>query len=696
MTSAIAAFLLAPTGSTALTILIAKSSLVLGVGLLLWKFLGRAPASVRHMVLGATLVSVLLLPVIAIVSPPLQVPIDIPHTETGETFVNPAPAVTLVTKQAASEDAGSVRTSVSATTPGVATKDAIALAYVAGVALVLLYLLIGIIRISFVSHRARPTSSEALQYDLSSAGVEKITTKFSSELDAPLTWGVRRPEVLLPAEAETWRENDLQNALQHELAHVERRDWLMQILARFICAIYWFNPLVWIALRQLTLEAELAADDRVLRAGATPHNYAAQLITLAKKSRTKSIPLAATTMAEHSTLSRRVRTILNHGGQQMPLNQTGRYALLSVVIVSAILIGSAQLVAAPQQDANAPGKSLTENFSTPLIRAAARGDNEEVERLLRSGVDVNEISNNRGPQRELSRSALTTAAAFGHLDVVNSLLAAGAPIDRVVRGDATALIAATRNNHFDITQRLVALGADVNKTVRGDGSPLIAATVANNAEAVRFLLEQGADPDMSVKGDENPLYHAARNGNDEIMDMLIDAGVDIDQEWPGDGTALIVATNAGNTAVVESLMLAGAKPDQGVKGDGNAMIVAAQRGDTAMLQKMIATGADVNATVRGDGSPLIQAARNGHMDAAVLLVQAGADVNQVVYGDENALIGAAWAGDVEMVDFLLRNGADPTIKAETYGGKTRSALSQATLEGHERIILMLRDAGATE
>lgn len=696
MNSAIAAFLLAPTGSTALTILIAKSSIVLCVGLLLWKFLGRAPASVRHMVLGATLVSVLLLPLIAIVSPPLQVPIDIHHTETVETFVNAAPDATSLSIQAASDDAGSVRTNVSSTTPGVATKDAIAVAYVAGVALVLLYLLIGIIRISFVSHRARPTSSEALQYHLSTAGVEKITTKFSSELDAPLTWGVRSPEVLLPAAAETWHDKDLQNALQHELAHVERHDWIMQILARFICAIYWFNPLVWIALRQLTLEAELAADDRVLLTGATPHNYAQQLITLARKSRTRSIPLAATTMAEHSTLSRRVHTILNYGGPQMPLNQASRYALLSIVISSAILIGSAQLVAAPQQAAGASDSSLSETVSTPLIRAAARGDNEEVERLLRSGADVNETSDNRGPRRELSRSALTTAAAFGHLEVVNSLLAAGAPIDRVVRGDATALIEATRNNHFDITQRLVALGADVNKTVRGDGSPLIAATVANNAEAVRFLLEQGADPDTSVKGDENPLYHAARNGNEEIMDMLIDAGVDINQEWPGDGTALIVATGAGNTAVVERLMLAGAQADQGVDGDGNAMIVAAQRGDTAMLQEMIATGADVNAAVHGDGSPLIQAARNGHMEAAVLLVQAGADVNQVVSGDENALIGAAWAGEVEMVDFLLRNGADPTIKVKIYGGKTRSALGQATLEGHEQIIRMLQDAGATE
>lgn len=696
MSASIIAFLLAPTALTALTLLIFKSSIVLCIGLLLWKLLGQASAGARHMVLGATLMSVMMLPAIALLSPPLKLTVENPLAATAtDTLVgNAAPSDASV--QPTSIASGVPQIDAYTTTKPSSTKDLVAIAYVAGAAIVLLHLLIGVIRLAFISHRARHTSNGDLRKRIKVATMQRASIRVSTELDAPLTWGVRNAIVLLPIEAASWDDKDLQNALLHELAHVERRDWAMQILARLICAIHWFNPLVWIALRQLTLEAELAADDRVLVNGAAPVSYAAQLLALARKTRNRGIPLAGITMAERGSLSRRVYTILNYGEHQMPINQASRYASLGVVIVSAMLIGSAELVAAPQAATNLPGSSLNENVSTPLIRAAAKGDNKEIERLLKAGADVNETSNKRGRQRELSRSALTTAAAYGHLDVVNTLLAAGAPIDRVVRGDATALIAAIRNNHFDITRRLVSLGADVNKTVRGDGSPLIAATVANNTEAVRFLLEQGANPDMSVSGDENPLYHAARNDNDEIMNLLINAGVDIDQEWPGDGTALIVASKAGNTAVVESLMLAGAKPDQGVKGDGNAMIIAAQRGDTAMLQKMIATGADVNAAVRGDGSPLIQAARNGQMDAAVLLVQAGADVNQVVFGDENALIGAAWAGDAEMVDFLLRNGADATIKAKTYGGKTRTALSQASLEGHERIIRMLKDAGATE
>ncbi len=689
-------FIMAPTGYAAFTVLAIKSTAVISLGLLLWLILRRAPASARHMVLGATLVAMMLLPVIAVVSPPLQLTVQNHHVQAAA----PGDAqISLTEFGSAISTTEATSATTSKTAPETSSRsvaDYLIATYLCGVALVLLHLLIGIGRVSLITRRARHSTSGNWQGLLPGQHRDRAQLMITGELDAPLTWGARNPVVLMPADAKLWNDQDVQNALLHELAHVERRDWLMQIIARLICAVYWFNPLVWLALHHLTLEAELAADDRVLVNGAAPEGYAEQLVTLSQKSRGTHLPIAATTMAEQSFLSRRVYSILNSGEQRMPLNQINKYALLSIVTFSAMLIGSAQLVAAPQEGAGVSGDTNMETVSTPLILAAAKGDNDEVVRLLRAGADVNETSGNRGSRRELSRSALTTAAGHGHPEVVKTLVGAGAPVDRIVRGDATALIAATRNNHFNVTKQLVEYGADVNKVVRGDGSPLIAATRANNTEAVRFLLEQGADADRSVRGDENPLYHAARNGNSEILELLINAGVDVDQEWHGDGTALIAASKSGNDAAVERLMLAGARPDQGVRGDGNAMIVAAQRGDTAILQKMIETGADVNASVRGDGSPLIQAARNGHMDAVVLLVQAGADVNQVVYGDENALIGAARAGDIEMVDYLLRNGADPTIKARTYLGKTRTALSQASLEGHDDVVRMLRNAGATE
>ena len=59
----------------------------------------------------------------------------------------------------------------------------------------------------------------------------------------PMTWGWLRPVVLLPADSATWSDDRRRSVLLHELAHVRRRDWLADSIARAACALYWFNPL---------------------------------------------------------------------------------------------------------------------------------------------------------------------------------------------------------------------------------------------------------------------------------------------------------------------------------------------------------------------------------------------------------------------------------------------------------------------
>ena len=670
-------------------LLVCKSSLVALLGLASWYALRGAAASTRHTVLAASLVAVLLLPVLSTVLPPLSLPV----------IERPAPAASTSTVQPQRDvESGLVAPSPArnaATRPPATTRGLVETGlgvYLAGALGVLLYLAAGLCRIALISQRSSAVRNDELWADaLRESGLaeDAVMLRTSDETPAPLTWGVLAPIVLLPAAAKTWSRDDRLNAMLHELAHVKRRDWLVHILAQVVCAAYWFNPLVWIAARKLDLEAEHAADDGVLRSGSCPDAYAEQLLALTRLTR-RQLPIAAAPMARRNILGRRVTSILNTGENRMPASRMTTAALICTFAAAALFVGPTTFVAAQENDAGENSRRA----ALPLHTASAAGNYSEVARLIDEGADVNdEMRLSFGPYQ---RTALGTAARAGHTDIAELLIRSGADVNPDVHGDATPLMEALAMSHSDTVAMLLANGADVNQVARGDGSAMIAATRAQNADSVRLLLDSGADPDRWVPGDESPLYHAAATGNVEILQMLVDAGVDVNQLMPGDGNALIIAVNNGHSAAADLLLAAGARGDAGVAGDGNALIAAAGRGDLPLLRKMIATGADLNAGVKGDGNPLIAASRNGHLDAAMLLVNNGADVNGYVYGDETPLIGAAWKGDVDMVNYLLSAGADPGYQAKTYGGRTRSALSQASLEGHQEVIDILRAAGARE
>ena len=56
-----------------------------------------------------------------------------------------------------------------------------------------------------------------------------------------VTWGTLSPVILLPEGAAGWPEDRVRLVLAHELAHLARRDWLIQLAAEIVCAINWFN-----------------------------------------------------------------------------------------------------------------------------------------------------------------------------------------------------------------------------------------------------------------------------------------------------------------------------------------------------------------------------------------------------------------------------------------------------------------------
>ncbi len=111
------------------------------------------------------------------------------------------------------------------------------------------------------------------------AGLRRAPRLAESELlSVPVTFGVRRPAILLPAGWRDWEPAELDAVLAHEISHVVRRDALAERLALLHRAIFWFSPLSWWLARHLADLAEEASDDAALAAGADRTLYAETLL----------------------------------------------------------------------------------------------------------------------------------------------------------------------------------------------------------------------------------------------------------------------------------------------------------------------------------------------------------------------------------------------------------------------------------
>jgi hypothetical protein len=184
-----------------------------------------------------------------------------------------------------------------------------------GAWLVLSLLVLGILRVQWLSWQLPLFGGRCAALVRSVAdelGVGEVEVLRGPATAMPMTWGVRRPTILLPSAAVQWPIERLDAVIRHELAHIRRRDTLTQLIADLACAVYWFNPLVWLAAHRLRIEREHACDDEVLAAGSRASEYAAQLLDLTRSLRAaRATSLTAIAMARPAQLRGRLTAVLD-------------------------------------------------------------------------------------------------------------------------------------------------------------------------------------------------------------------------------------------------------------------------------------------------------------------------------------------------------------------------------------------------
>ncbi|MEZ4585191.1 MAG: M56 family metallopeptidase [Gemmatimonadales bacterium] len=380
--------------------LLVRTSALLLLTAALATLLRRQSAALRHLVWTTGLAGTLALPLMSLTLPALPLlPAALPSASTVAGTATraatesplPAPAGQPRAAQASSEAVTQARSvgsnALLPSRPAVAQSvdspdsagTALWLAYGIGVLLLLGWIALGELAIRRFGGRSAPLDTgewRELVDELRAAGSvpSRVRFRVSDDASVPLTYGILRPVVILPASGRQWPLSHRRDVLAHELAHVRRRDCLTHLLGRIACALHWYHPLAWLALSRIRLEREHACDDAVLSGGSLASGYADALLVTARTMRGRpALAGAGLAFARGSSLSERLRAVLDDGRRRGSPRPPALLALAALGLVAT----SAVATVAPRDASAADPPSA----STAADRSAeAPSPNQRIER----------------------------------------------------------------------------------------------------------------------------------------------------------------------------------------------------------------------------------------------------------------------------------------------------------------------------
>lgn len=178
-------------------------------------------------------------------------------------------------------------------------------------------------------------------------GVKKhVELAISQYLQVPVMIGFLRPVILLPAAMiNNLSQDQLEAILLHELAHIKRNDYLLNIFQSIVETLLFFNPFVWWISRNIRQEREHCCDDLVIAGTVQPLHYAKALVAL-EEYRLTANPMAMAAADDKHLLLHRIKRIMEMKTKHLNYSQR----LLAVLIIMMSLVSIAWLNPASSQE----------------------------------------------------------------------------------------------------------------------------------------------------------------------------------------------------------------------------------------------------------------------------------------------------------------------------------------------------------
>lgn len=174
--------------------------------------------------------------------------------------------------------------------------------------------------------------------------VKNVTLHVSERIKVPVTAGYLKPVILLPvAMVSRLSPEQVESILLHELAHIKRLDYLWNIVQKVIESILFFNPFVWLIVKEIHKEREYCCDEIVVSKTSDPLTYAKALLQLEVQVKYNELAMAASGNEQYPLFDRikRISGMKNPD----PSPKTGL-----IVLATILCVGLSLAVALPQDD----------------------------------------------------------------------------------------------------------------------------------------------------------------------------------------------------------------------------------------------------------------------------------------------------------------------------------------------------------
>lgn len=204
-------------------------------------------------------------------------------------------------------------------------------------------------------------------------GIKKPVLNWVSDLvSSPVTVGFWKPVILVPMAAiNHLTPSQLEAVLLHELAHIRRYDYLVNLFINFVQTILYFNPFVKLFVRTVEREREKSCDELVLQFQYNSYDYASALLTLEKESRSQKAFLLAAN-GKNSDLLHRVETIM--GVQKKPAISLSKIAGIFAGLIGIIGLNALLIITVPRAE---KGYTSFMEMNSPLEMFDTDGGNDD-------------------------------------------------------------------------------------------------------------------------------------------------------------------------------------------------------------------------------------------------------------------------------------------------------------------------------